>query len=36
MPPNREELAALKARVDLVELIRQSGLDLKKKGKQPD
>jgi DNA primase catalytic core len=32
-PPNREELAALKARVDLVELIRQSGLDLKKKGK---
>lgn len=32
-PPNREEMDDLKARVDLAELVRQSGLELKKKGK---
>lgn len=32
-PPNRDELDSLKARVDLAELVRQSGLELKKKGK---
>lgn len=30
---NRDELDALKARIDLVELVRSSGLDLKKVGK---
>ena len=32
-PPDRQELVSLKARVDLVELVRHSGLELKKKGK---
>ena len=29
-PPNREDLDSLKACVDLVELVRQSGIELQK------